>query len=271
MNRNFRNRRKRQDEIKKFHRTGYDKQKLDEFYSRNEQQLQRLRDVGILVEKMDFGKRIQISYDRRTYLFYPATNQFSFNNYKNYFKSVDKFDEFVDKILILSNRSFNGKEQYYRSELSTLEEEDLYRTNPIIQDVDLGILKYLSRDYSSIHNVSPRKFEELVARILSDAGFDVELTGKTRDGGKDILAYYSNDIMSFLTYVECKRYARNKPVGVQTVREVYGVQQINKANKSLIVTTSYFSRDAIKEQNMIYREMDLRDHNSLKDWLIKYK
>jgi restriction endonuclease Mrr len=122
-----------------------------------------------------------------------------------------------------------------------------------------------------IHDLTSRQFEELVADILKDFGFNVELTRATRDGGKDILAYISNQITSFLTFVECKKYAPHQKVGVDVVRQVYGVQRIYHAHKSLIVTTSTFTAPAIAEQKRIENEMSLKDYENIAQWLQLYQ
>ena len=86
----------------------------------------------------------------------------------------------------------------------------------------------------------------------------------------DILAHINNRILSILVLVECKRYAPERPVGVGVVREVYGVQKMHYANKSLIVTTSHFTKPAIEEHRRIESETELKDYEDLKLWLGRY-
>jgi restriction endonuclease Mrr len=110
-----------------------------------------------------------------------------------------------------------------------------------------------------LYDLSPRKFEELVADILKDFGFDVSLTPSTRDGGKDILAYMRKQICSYLMFVECKRWKPDQHVGIEIVQRLYGVQQANNANKSMVVTTSFFSKSAIEESKRYEYMMALKD------------
>jgi len=116
----------------------------------------------------------------------------------------------------------------------------------------------------------PRKFEELIASILEDFGFDINLTKATRDGGSDIIARIKNSVCSFLTLVECKRYAPDNKVGVGIVREVIGVHSIKQASKSIIVTTSFFSKDAQEVAKKMENQIDLKDFEDLKIWLNQY-
>lgn len=117
----------------------------------------------------------------------------------------------------------------------------------VITTIDEQIKTYLKKNPEKMYDLSPRKFEELVADILKDMGFDVELTKATRDGGRDIIAHITNSVCSYLTHIECKKYAPENKVGVSIIREVMGVHQIRNATKSIIVTTGFFSKDAIKD------------------------
>jgi len=152
-------------------------------------------------------------------------------------------------------------------------ETDTHRESKrlLVLDIDEELLRVLSKHPEHTYELSPRKFEELVARILKDLGCDVELTPATRDHGRDIIAYVRTKVAQFLLFVECKKYSQDRKVGVGVVRGVYGVQRIQRANKSLIVTTSYFSKDARLLHEGIRHEMELRDYDGLKEWLGRYE
>lgn len=140
----------------------------------------------------------------------------------------------------------------------------------VITTIDDQIKQYFKKHPEKLHELSPRKFEELVASLLKDIGFDVELTQATRDGGRDIIAHVRNAVCSYLTHIECKRYAPDNKVGVGIIREVIGVHHLRQATKSVIVTTSTFTADAIKEAKMMENQLDLKDFGDLKSWLQKY-
>ena len=140
----------------------------------------------------------------------------------------------------------------------------------LVSDINTELKRYLSKHPEKLYDLSPRKFEELIASILKDLGFEVELTKATRDGGSDIIAYIRNAVCSYLTLVECKKYAPENKVGVGIIRQVTGVHHLKRATKSIIVTTSYFSPDAIKEAKAFENQLDLKDYESIKDWLNKY-
>ena len=141
----------------------------------------------------------------------------------------------------------------------------------IVTSIDDEVKKYLKKHPQKLYELHPRKFEELVASILKDLGFEVELTPATRDGGRDIIAHVRNAVSSYLTYIECKRYAADNKVGVGIVREVIGVHHIRKPTKSIIVTTSFFSKDAIKEAEAMESQLDLKEFTDIKAWLQRYE
>jgi HJR/Mrr/RecB family endonuclease len=148
---------------------------------------------------------------------------------------------------------------------------DLQKAVPIIADVDAEIVKYFARHPEELYNINPRTFEKLVARIFRDFGYDVELTQATRDGGTDIIAYIRTALTSFLVRIECKRFAPEHKVGIDIVRSVLGVQELTGASKSIIVTTSYFTKDAMETARRIAHRLDLKDYTDLKDWLARYR
>lgn len=143
-------------------------------------------------------------------------------------------------------------------------------TQCLIVGIREEIKKFFSKHPEKLHKVSPRFFEQLVAEILKDMGFDVELTKATRDGGVDIYAYLRHEVGSFLTLVECKKLHPEHPVGIEVVQRLYGIQQTKQANKSMIVTTSFFSAPAKKEAELHSGLLELKDYGDLKNWLKHY-
>jgi hypothetical protein len=144
------------------------------------------------------------------------------------------------------------------------------KSSIIVTDMDDVIKNYFKRNPEKLYNINPRKFEELIASIFKDLGFDVELTKATRDGGRDIIASIRNAATNFLAYVECKRYAADNKIDVGIIRNVVGVQYIEKPSKSIIVTTSFFTKDAKETAKKIENQLDLKDFDDIKAWLQKY-
>jgi restriction endonuclease Mrr len=164
----------------------------------------------------------------------------------------------------------NAREKQSEELFEAAKEDALGSDSPVLMSIYSEIKRYLARNPHKLYSLSPRRFEELVADILRDFGFDVELTPATRDGGCDIYAHVKNQVTQFLMLVECKRWAARKLVGVDIVQRVYGVQQATGANKSMIVTTSFFTKPARSERERFRTQMDLRDYGCLKEWLANY-
>lgn len=162
-----------------------------------------------------------------------------------------------------------SKEGIIKSTLYQVQDSDLIDAR-VITDIDSEVKKYFGQYPEKLYSLNPRKFEELVASIFEDFGFSVELTKATRDGGRDIIAQIRNSVTNFLTYVECKKYEADNKVGVGIIREVAGVHHIRNPHKSIIVTTSFFTKDAKQEAKIIKNRLELKDFNHLKEWLNRY-
>lgn len=137
--------------------------------------------------------------------------------------------------------------------------------------IDDSIKTFFQKHPEKLFDLEPRKFEELVASIIKDLGCDVELTQSTRDGGRDIIAMVRHGLTTYLTYIECKRYAPDNKVSVEIVRSVAGVHHSDRVNKSIIITTSTFTQDAIKFARNFEHQIDLKDYTDLTEMLSKYK
>lgn len=97
-----------------------------------------------------------------------------------------------------------------------------------------------------ILNMPPDAFERLTQLLLRESGFtQVEVTGKSGDGGIDGKGIYKiGGLISFNVMFQCKRWKNQVPSN--EIRDFRGALQ-GRADRGLFVTTSTFSRDAIKE------------------------
>ncbi|MDR2570451.1 MAG: restriction endonuclease [Oscillospiraceae bacterium] len=141
--------------------------------------------------------------------------------------------------------------------------------------VNNSLLSVILKTPSLMREISPREFERLIADLYRELGFEVELTKQTRDGGKDLYVLSRTDIGSFLYLVECKRYAPNKPVGVEIIRNLYGVMGMSKrkANAGIVVTTSHFTKDAKNEilSSNLEHQIQLQDYDYICSLLDKIR
>jgi HJR/Mrr/RecB family endonuclease len=139
----------------------------------------------------------------------------------------------------------------------------------VCQQFDARLVESLRRNLSDLHALGHREFERLVAEIFDGFGYDVELTKRTRDGGRDIIAIKRREIdLRFL--IECKHPDKARSIGVRPVRELWGVKSDEGASKAILATTAYFSRDAKLFFARHSWEIEGRDIDGITDWIVKY-
>lgn len=134
-----------------------------------------------------------------------------------------------------------------------------------------ALVERLQRQPEDVYKLPSRKFEELIASLLDDMGWEVHLTQQTRDGGRDILAYLNTDVARLLFLVEAKRFNPKRPVGVELVRNLYGTLCHEQANAAMLVTSSYFSPDAKEFQKQHVYQISLKDYQDILRWIADFR
>lgn len=125
------------------------------------------------------------------------------------------------------------------------------------------LLNRLIHDPSTLDKLDPRGFEVLVAHLFASLGYEIILTPTTRDGGRDIIATFTNEISSVTAVVECKMYRSQKAVGIAEVRALYGVSINDRSNLAILVTNSRFTKRAQEFAKRIGGEVQLIDRARL--------
>lgn len=137
--------------------------------------------------------------------------------------------------------------------------------------VNDALLKQAQQNPKIMYSFSSREFEKMVCELLEKQGYTVKLTKQTRDGGKDIIIVEKSFVGEFCIYVECKKYSADNPISVKLVRELYGTVEAEKASAGMLITTSYFTKDAKEFTEKAKHRMTLRDYNDLVQELNKIK
>lgn len=120
------------------------------------------------------------------------------------------------------------------SKLAALENEE--------QDIDASWSDLL---LAKLRTIEPAAFERLCQLLLRKNGFtQVEVTGKSGDGGIDGKGVVRVNLVSFHVLFQAKRYQGS--VGSSVVRDFRGAMQ-GRADKGLIITTGTFTPDARRE------------------------
>jgi len=118
---------------------------------------------------------------------------------------------------------------------------------------------------NSLNDMSWGEFEELVGEHFRRLGFTVSRKGGAgSDGGIDLILKQNNE-----TYlVQCKQWKTYK-VGVQPVREFYGVMASHGATGGYFITSGSFTEEAKDFANNV--SIQTLDGQSLSDLLAKVK
>ena len=104
-----------------------------------------------------------------------------------------------------------------------------------------GIIAHIVKDPTAIYQISPRKWEEIIAGAYKKAMWDeVILTPRSGDYGRDVLATKWG-IGSVRVIEQVKAYKPGHLVNADDVRALMGVLQGDTASKGFLSTTSYFA------------------------------
>lgn len=184
----------------------------------------------------------------RGVVYYPYTNRHHAQGYSKYNPLKDIYPQFFSSGQIENNEKLQID----------------------LNEVNTELIEYLAKHPEFLRQLHHRKFEELIAEIFRNKGYDVTLTPKTRDGGKDIVALYKSPFGHQMFIVECKKHSEDNKVGVELVRGLYGVKTAERYNQAILVTTSTFTKDAKEFVQPLKFELELKDYNDITQWCKDY-
>lgn len=145
-----------------------------------------------------------------------------------------------------------------------LTEGDAGRTEPLPED------RWKAAVLEKLKKMAPAAFERLARRILQEAGFqEVNILGRTGDGGIDGVGVYRTSLTSFPIYFQCRQRAES--IGAGAVRDFRGAMA-GRGDKGLIITTGTFTLLARAEATKDGAPpVDLIDGEKLCDLIVEYK
>ena len=153
---------------------------------------------------------------------------------------IDLLPDFPNQVIDILNSYFLAHvEQLPDGRIDGLED-----AITIIRAKYIGLPGTQKETISLLNNLSPRDFEHLIERLYHKMDYQTELTPPQKDGGRDLIARKSITSKKEVLLVECKLY--KNPIGVQIVRQLLGVVSSEKTNKGVLVTSSEFTRGAMK-------------------------
>lgn len=110
----------------------------------------------------------------------------------------------------------------------------------------LALLEKLRTAQVSLDDLPWRRFEEVVAELLSQGGYEVRLGPGSKDGGKDIIAIkYLPGCGLFMAVWQAKKLQPGNKVGINVIRELADTRNEHRASKGVIVTTTSLTRGAL--------------------------
>lgn len=118
--------------------------------------------------------------------------------------------------------------------------------------------------------LSAEGFERFCQRLLRESGFiEVEVTGRSGDGGIDGVGVIRLNLISFRVFFQCKKY--DKSVSPAQVRELKGAMD-GRAGRGLLITTGTFTRQAEEEARRFgEKQIDLIDGLELARLMREFK
>jgi restriction endonuclease Mrr len=177
---------------------------------------------------------------------------------------------YTNKHIAQGYTKYNPLKEVYPQLFSSGEIENNKDLQIDLNEVNEELIAHLAKHPEYMRQMDSRKFELLIADIFKRKGYDVTLTPKTRDGGKDIIALYKSPFGHQLFIVECKKYRENLKVGVEIVRGLYGVKVAENYNQAILVTTSTFSKPAKDFVRPLKFQLQLKDYNDIRQWCEDY-
>ena len=96
-------------------------------------------------------------------------------------------------------------------------------------------------DLELLNELEWKRFEEVVSEYYSIIGYRAEVTRMGADGGVDVLLYQQEGETPVII-IQCKSWS--KRVGVNAVRELYGVMASEQIGYGVFATTSDYTNEA---------------------------
>lgn len=261
----------------------YFKYKYDDLFNPTLKAIKNLGDSGSVTEiEEEVIKILNLSEDAVNEIHRESTTKLAYRLAwaRNYLKRFGLLENSSRGIWALTEKGQKtrevDKEKVKKFVVNKDKEQKLEKTSkskdsysPTLEDKPDEIVEFTWQDklLETIKTISPSQFEKLCQRLLRELGFvNVEVTGKTNDGGidgKGILRI--GQVLSFHVVFQAKRYQGT--VSSSVVRDFRGAMD-GRAEKGLIMTTGSFSREARKEaQRDGAKQIDLIDGNEFAEIL----
>lgn len=136
--------------------------------------------------------------------------------------------------------------------------------NQLVQTIE-NRRQYWNQLYTTNQDVMPlitmmdkttgEEFEKLIKIIFQMRGYQCKITKKSKDKGGDIIARNPYETIA----IQCKRW--NQKIGTDAVQQAHAAKTIYRTTRAMVITNNYFTKDAIKNAQML--NIELWDRNQL--------
>lgn len=180
-----------------------------------------------------------------------------------YLEQFSQFMNFRNSKKVIKNNGFQEK----------IEKNELYTPHENLEDIYQKITKDLAQELLClVKQNSPRFFEKLVIELLLKMGYGGSFIeagkhiGQSGDGGID--GMINEDKLGLdVIYIQAKRWENN--VGCPEIRNFVGSLVGKKVNKGVFITTSSFTKDALKYTETITHKIILINGEMLTQLMIE--
>ena len=184
-------------------------------------------------------------------------NRFGFEGRKNYSWRFRNYNFSLDRI--------NDLKKILKESKIIEKDRDVfwllkYYINKKEEELTRGSIEKEAQKFSML---SGEDFEKLLYRLFSAMGYKVQLVGKRGDQGGDLIAIKDDERL----LIQAKCY-NDWYTGNKAIQEVVAAMKYYDCNKAIVVTTSYFTSEAIDLAKV--NNVSLIPKNQLQEWLLKY-
>lgn len=137
---------------------------------------------------------------------------------------------------------------------------------PEFSELYVEIFDWFSKKPDDFLKLSSRSFEVVIDGILKNNGYRTKLGTGQADGGVDIRLYSNEVIGEAITLVQAKRYATNRPIGLEAVQALSAAVEDERANRGLFVTTSRYLPGVEKFAQRQNKKLTLATSEQLAEW-----
>lgn len=191
-------------------------------------------------------------------------------------ETPDKVNEYIEEVI---RKREEGKKKIVGEVIASpvsaqaqlTPQEELYKSFEDFKRTEC------SQILDRIISKSWQEFEKLVVQLLQKMGYGERIkdsghvTKATNDKGID--GIIKEDVLGFgRIYIQAKKYGRKNGVGREDIHKFVGALAGAKANKGVLITTSYFNRNALEYVNDLNSNTTvvLIDGEQLADYIYTY-